>query len=236
MRFFSTDPNEPGVIAIGQVAVGIFAFGQLAVGVIAIGQLARGVIAVGQVAVGFVALGQGALGVLWAGGMGAVGGRGFGLCLKVLPKIVLQRFERPQLPPQGTVQDVIEKGRGWVLARIKDGRLLVDGEPVDFALSDRAGTELARAIQQEHNHACLTMRAEDKVVGQEAGYRQAVERERVLSVARLSSWVEKAPQVKLEGPFTSPAGLFVRALGMCALVVAWYLIAGFEILGMFMVP
>lgn len=233
MRIFSTDPNEPGIFAIGQVAVGVFAFGQLSVGVIAIGQLARGVIAIGQVAVGFVAVGQGALGVLWAGGMGAVGGRGFGLCLKILPKIVLEKFERPQLPPVGTVRDVVEQGRGWVLARIKDGRLHVDGEPVDYALSDQAKAELAKAIQAEHNHACLTMRAEDRVLDQDAGYRQAVERERVLSVARMSSWVERAPQVRLEGPLTSPGGLFLRALGMCVLVAAWYFIAGFEILGMF---
>lgn len=233
MRLFSTDPDEPGVFAIGQVAVGVFAFGQLAVGVIAIGQLARGVIAVGQVAVGFVAVGQGALGVLYAGGMGAVGGRGFGLCLKVLPKVVLERFERPQLPPLGTVQDVIAKGRGWVLARIKDARLWVDGEPVDFELSDEAKAELGRAIAQDHNHACLTMRSEQRIVRQEGGYRDAAETEQVLRVQRLSSWVERSPEVRLEGPLTSIGGLLLRALGMCALVAAWYFIAGFEILEMF---
>ena len=82
MDWVSTDPDRPGVFAFGQQAYGVFAFGQLACGVVAIGQVARGVIAIGQGAVGIVAIGQAALGVLYAGGMIAIGGRGFGICLK----------------------------------------------------------------------------------------------------------------------------------------------------------
>jgi hypothetical protein len=58
MRLVSTDPNEPGIFAVGQLAVGIFALGQLSLGVVAVGQLARGVFAFGQLAVGVVAIGQ----------------------------------------------------------------------------------------------------------------------------------------------------------------------------------
>lgn len=229
MRLISTNPGEPGVFAVGQLAVGVFAFGQMALGVVAVGQVARGVFALGQLAIGFVAFGQASLGVLWAGGMVAVGGRGIGLCLKVLPKVVVERFERPQLPPLNTLQDVLAEGRGWVLARIKDRGLHVDGAPLDFAMSPEADEQLERAAAQGHNHACLTLRREEQVVGQDVGYRQPVARERVLHVARLLSWEERSPLVRFEGPLTSAGGLLLRALGMCVLLVAWYVVAGADL-------
>ncbi|MGE0785345.1 MAG: hypothetical protein AB7S26_06640 [Sandaracinaceae bacterium] len=233
MRLFSTDPDVPGVFAVGQVAVGIFAFGQLAVGVVAIGQVARGVFALGQLAIGFVAVGQGALGVLYAGGMGAIGGRGFGLCLKMLPKMVIDRFERPTLPPVSSLAEALEKGRGWVVARIKEGRFVIDGTPFEPELAEDARRELARAVAQQHNHALLTLRTEDRVEASDGGYRDPVGRSKVAIVARLSSWVERAPELRLEGPLTSIGGLILRGIGMIGLVIAWYFIAGQEILAMF---
>jgi thioredoxin reductase len=37
VRILSTDPDVPGIFAIGQVATGVFACGQMATGLIAIG-------------------------------------------------------------------------------------------------------------------------------------------------------------------------------------------------------
>ncbi len=234
MRLFSTDPSEPGVFAVGQVAVGIFAFGQLSLGVVAIGQVARGVIAIGQLAVGIVAIGQAALGVLYAGGMISVGGRGFGICLRLLPKVVVERFQRPQLPPIGSVADVLAKGRGWVLAHVTSDGLAVDGLSERAAppleLGEEARPQLDRARAEGHTHACLTLRVEERAVDEEVGYREAVPRARALRVARLSSWLERPPQLRLEGPLTSAVGLLVRAVAMCGVIAAWYYAVGFDLL------
>jgi hypothetical protein len=236
----STDPERPGIFAFGQFAWGIFALGQMASGVIAIGQVATGVIAIGQGAVGIVAIGQGALGVLYAGGMIAVGGRGFGVCLKVLPKIELQRFERPSLPPLSTIEELAdaEPGaqmeRGWVLAEVKDGELRVDRARAPFELSPEAQVQLQAATEAGHTHACVTVVPERRVLGSEAGYRRAVEQEVVLEARRLASWREASPRVHVEGSMTGPVGLLLRAAGMVGLATAWWLLAGTHVFAMFL--
>src|SRR5262245_45469032 len=115
MRIFSTDPEQPGVFAVGQLAVGVFALGQLSLGVVAVGQLARGVIAIGQLAVGVVAIGQGAVG-LWHGtGMVALGGqRGFGGVLHLLPRLVDEPL--PELAPPTPIADLVggAAATGWI--------------------------------------------------------------------------------------------------------------------------
>lgn len=239
MDIISTDPERPGVFAFGQSAWGIFALGQLSSGVIAIGQVATGVIAIGQGAVGIVAIGQGALGVLYGGGMIAVGGRGFGVCLKVLPKIELHRFERPSLPPLSTIEELSDvlpgapTERGWVLAEVKDGALLIDGARAPFELSEEAKGQLRDATQAGHTHACVTVVPERRVVESEAGYRRAAEQEVVLEGRRLASWKEAPPRIEMKGSMTGPAGLLLRALGMVGLAAAWWVLAGMHVFAMF---
>lgn len=232
---FSTDPDRPGVFAVGQVAWGIFALGQMATGVIAIGQVARGVVAIGQGAVGFVAIGQGAIGVLYAGGMMAVGGRGFGICLKVLPKLRISRHLRPKLPPLSSLASFATEKRGWLLCQVsRDGELTVDGAPAPLELTDEAKAQLQKARADEHNHACVTIEVDERVKEERAGaYREAADRQRVLVGKRLSSWFEGQPRVHLEGPLTNLGGLFLRFVGFLALIGAWWLLAGQDVAAMF---
>ena len=220
---------------MGQVAWGIFALGQMATGVIAIGQVARGVIAIGQGAVGFVAIGQGAIGVFYAGGMMAVGGRGFGICLKVLPKLRISRYLRPRLPPLTPLAGFERDKRGWLLCEVtRDGKLTVDGAPAPLELTEEAKAQLAGARNGDHNHACVTIEVDERVEDERGGaYREAVERQRVLVGKRLSTWYEGQPRVHLEGPLTSVGGLFVRFLGFLALIAAWWLLAGQDVVAMF---
>jgi len=228
LEILSTDPDRPGIFAVGQLAYGVFALGQLSTGVVAIGQVARGVIAVGQGAVGIVAIGQGALGVVYAGGMMAVGGRGFGICLKMLPEIRISRHRRPTLPPLSTIEELSSgMDNGWLLTRIVDGELVVDGRTAPVDLDAAARAQLEAAVAAGHNHACLTVNVEERVIDDDAGgYRRAADRERILTCPRLSSWFEGSPRVHLEGPLRGVGGLVLRAIGMCALGVAWWLIAG----------
>ncbi|MCZ7680559.1 MAG: hypothetical protein M5U28_18060 [Sandaracinaceae bacterium] len=234
MDWLSTDPDRPGVFAVGQEACGIFALGQLATGVVAIGQVARGVVAIGQGAVGVVAIGQGALGVLYGAGMVAVGGRGFGLALKLLPKVRIERFERPALPPLSRLEQLRagEPAHGWLLARVEDGALTVDGAPLELEATAELAGQLREAVQAGHTHACVTVEVEDRAQPPQGGYRQAAPRERVLVGKRIKSWREAQPRVHLEGPLTDAVGLVVRAVGMAALAWAWWLIAGADITAM----
>jgi hypothetical protein len=106
MRFFTANPNEVGVIAVGQMATGIIAFGQLA----------RGCIAVGQAAIGLVAVGQASVGVFQATGMvGVAGRRGFGIIIPLIPTI-----SPPSIPPATTSFADLRGGRGagWVKATL----------------------------------------------------------------------------------------------------------------------
>lgn len=234
MDWLSTDPDRPGVFAIGQEACGIFALGQLATGVVAIGQVARGVVAVGQGAVGVVAIGQGALGVLYGAGMVAVGGRGFGLALKLLPKVRIERFDRPDLPPLSSLGQLRagEVRQGWLLARIDDGALSVDGAPLEIEPTAELTGQLRQASHERHTHACVTVEVEDRAQPPQGGYRQASPRERVLVGKRIKSWREAQPRVHLEGPLTDAVGLLVRAVGMAALAWAWWLLAGADVTAM----
>jgi len=122
MRWFSSDPSEPGFIAVGQRAVGVIAFGQIAYGVIAVGQMARGVIAVGQAAIGVFAAGQLALGLGWGVGMVGLGGRGkFGV-LRLLPE--LRRPAPPADVPKTVPLEALLAGslqEGYLPARIEEG-------------------------------------------------------------------------------------------------------------------
>ncbi len=233
MDWLSTDPERPGVFAVGQVAYGIFALGQIATGVIAIGQLARGVIAIGQGAVGIVAIGQGAVGVLYGGGMMAVAGRGFGGVLKVLPKARIERFERPALPPLSSLAELRERrAQGWVLAEIDDGKLVAGGAELDLEASDELKAQLAAAVAAEHTHACVSVDVEERVLAPQGGYREAAPHELVSVGTRLNSWREAQPRVHFEGPLTGVLGMLVRAVGFAALCYAWWLLAGAEIAAM----
>ncbi|MCA9682233.1 MAG: hypothetical protein KC457_08560 [Myxococcales bacterium] len=116
MRLLSTDPDEPGVFAVGQVAYGIVALGQMATGVIAIGQVARGVIAIGQGAIGLIAVGQGAIGLYAGLAMLGIFGRGFPL--PVVPKLPRPR----QLPGTTDLSQVrMGYGDGWIEAELAPG-------------------------------------------------------------------------------------------------------------------
>lgn len=127
MRFFSSDPQEPGFIAAGQFAYGVIAFGQMATGVIAIGQVARGVVAIGQLAIGFVAIGQMAFGLF--AGVAMIGAFGRGWPLRLVPKL-----GRPRLLPPTTKVGGIRTGYGdgWIDATLVSGeagipRLQIEG-------------------------------------------------------------------------------------------------------------
>lgn len=124
MRMVSTDPSEPGIFAVGQVAFGV----------VALGQVAAGVIAIGQGAVGLVAIGQGAVGLYYGGAMLGIFGRGFPLGL-------VPRFPPPRtLPPTTDLSQVrVGYGDGWVDAELGTGRsgaptLLIGGASAEVRL------------------------------------------------------------------------------------------------------
>jgi hypothetical protein len=239
MDWFSSDPDRPGVFSVSQEAYGIFALGQMATGVIAIGQLARGVIAIGQGAVGLVAVGQGAVGVFYAVAMIGVGGRGLGGVLPILPKIRIERFERPVTPPLTTLRE-LERGDvedGWLLARIEPtsaGAVLdVDGRTLGLEQKPEVAGKLSVAGGADHTHACVHVQAEERRRDPDGGYREAQPSERVLVVDRFQSWREAAPRAHLEGPLTSIGGLAIRALGLFVLAAAYWVLAGADIFALF---
>jgi hypothetical protein len=176
MRLFSTDPNEPGIFAVGQLSVGIFALGQLSLGIVAIGQLARGVFAFGQLAVGVVAIGQGAVGLFHGTGMVALAGqRGFGIVLHSLPRLVAE--PAPPLAPPMPVSDIVagDVPSGWIPARLVVGpagpRVIPDdGKDLEVdVLLVRA--ELLAGVARGCDRAHLRVRRE--VAIDQGGYRQA---------------------------------------------------------------
>lgn len=235
MQLFSTDPDQPGIFAVGQIAYGIFALGQMATGVIAIGQIARGFIAIGQGAVGFIAIGQGAIGVFYAVGMGAVGARGRGGVLQLLPKIFFDRHERPKLPPLTALAEFSALNRGWLLARVEQGQLLLEDEPVPVVLSPEAQGSLDEAEGTENNFACLTIEVREELVEERgSAYREAAERDRQLVAKRLTTWYEGPPTLRVQGKLTGIGGLFLRACGFVLLIAAWWLLAGSDIVALFL--
>lgn len=220
------------MFAVGQEAVGIFALGQMATGVIAIGQIARGVIAIGQGAVGIVAIGQGALGVAYGAAMLGIGGRGFGGVLRVFPKVVVEKFEAPPLPPLTTLAALrgAQVEDGWVLAQLEETAIVIDGARPELELDDEAKGTLAKAPDWGHNRACIRLEAQERTREADGGYRAAAPRERVLVARRMITWKERRPRYILEGPLTHPAGLFLRACALVALAVAWWILAGRDVL------
>lgn len=226
MRWFSTDPEQPGVFAVGQLAQGIFALGQMATGVIAIGQLARGVIAVGQGAVGFVAIGQGALGIFYGIGMVGVVGRGRGWVLKLLPEVRVERPVIPTVPPPRALASLQSDGdHGWVEMKVHRGEL-EDGAAL--VLSEETRLQLAAARDQGHDRCFARVVVEREVEEDAGGYRAAPESRILRRVERVLSWSSKT-RVRLHGPFTSIGGLVLRMFGMIALAGAWWLLAGADI-------
>lgn len=236
MDWLSTDPSRPGVIAFGHEASGIVAIGQFACGVVAIGQIARGVIAIGQVAIGVFAIGQVTLGVLYGVGAIGVAVRGFGVVLEILPAFRIERFVRPSPLPRTVPLDALRSGRaarGWVLARIDQGRLVAGGALLELVPTATLHAQLADAAREGHTHACVAVEVEDRAQPpQGGGYRDAAPRERVLVGIEMRSWREPPLRVRLEGPLTGPLGLALRALGLLALAGAFYFVVGVELLAM----
>lgn len=183
MRLVSTDPDQPGIFAFGQFAVGVIAVGQLALGVVAIGQVARGVFALGQAAVGVFAVGQGAIGLYHGTGMVALAGpRGYGLALHLLPRVL--REEPPLLPPAIAAAELLERRseRGWLHAKLLDGaggaRVVLEGAsaPVDTAML-QGRLDAARAEGNDWVHLLVSAEADVD----EAGYREAETKVRLVA-------------------------------------------------------
>lgn len=232
MRLLSTNPDEPGVFAIGQVATGIFAFGQMATGVIAIGQLARGVVAVGQLAVGFVAVGQACYAPLWGGGMVGITGRGFGFVLKMLPKY-RPDFGAPEgWATCGGLIDAREKGQGLVRAQIRSHALYgEDGQPLDLLVGPFAAPALAQA---EDSQAIVHVAAES-VQDTDGTYREAPQTHQVLRAQAITPWKRWPwPLEAITGTGCAPLWqLLLRAVAFVGVVVGWYFIVGEAIVDMF---
>jgi len=239
MDWLSTDPNRPGVFAVGGEAVGIFALGQAALGVIAVGQVARGVIAVGQGAVGIVAIGQGALGVLYGLGMVATGAFGGGLVLRMVPK---RQVAADTPPPQATpIELLLEagEGTGWVPVEIvRDGDgVTVTHERVQLGIASgdvaRLAQDLARALGSKRRRpAFVRVEAHRVTSGAAPGYRAAAPHETELRVLAVHDW-RPAEFSPLADRGIGVVGLLARLLGMFVLVVAWWLLAGRSIVAMF---
>ncbi len=241
MRLFSTDPNEPGVIAVGQHAVGIFAFGQFAYGVVAVGQIARGVIAIGQGAAGVFAIGQVAFGVfagglagfgLWrsygwvslgawrVGGLLGIGGRhaSGGIVLPLVPTSLEEPL--PSLP-KATPSHDLERGtvsEGWMTAVIgPDGRLVAD-LPLGATV---VGEEIQSAIREGHDRAMVRVRVTH---APRTDYRAVARRELVAD--HVITWSSRRPRCWAfagGAPFgrATKTAIVVRALVQGVLVLTW---------------
>lgn len=131
MQIVSTNPNEFGLIAVGQEAWGVVAIGQMARGFLVLGQLAIGIAGVGQCCACIWGVGQVGMGVAWFGAMVGVGGRGFGGVIRLVPGLDPPRLAPPEVPldevlagsNSGHVKlDVVQSPAGPTFAR--DGRAL----------------------------------------------------------------------------------------------------------------
>jgi hypothetical protein len=176
VRILSTNPNEPGVFAVGQEAVGIFALGQLALGVVAVGQLSRGVVAVGQLSVGVFCIGQGAVGLFHGTGMLAIAGQqGFGLALHLLPRLVAE--PPPQLELPTPVASLLggAASYGWIpmsIVATPGGVSAVADEAPGLAVDLRA---VRAALEEGHASGCdrAHVRVRVDVTVDPSGYRAA---------------------------------------------------------------
>jgi hypothetical protein len=233
LDFFSTDPERPGVIAVGQLAYGVFALGQLATGVVAVGQLARGVIAVGQGAVGVVALGQGAISLGYGVAMMGVVGRGLGFVVPVLPRIRIERPKVPEVSPVAELEALVpdDPAGAWVPVEVVDGKLRYRGEDL---VADMTPIEasLDSASQKDHTRAFVRLSSRTEVVGSGKGYRQPAQTREAYEAHSLRSYSDRT-RIRLEGPLTDPLGLVVRLLGFVALAAAWWFLAGRDVAALF---
>jgi hypothetical protein len=229
VRIVSTDPDQPGFFAIGQVAVGVIAVGQLALGVIAIGQLARGVICIGQGAVGVIAIGQGAVGLWYGTGILALAGqRGYGLALHTLPQIV--RDPLPDLAPPTPLRDLVEGrvGSGWIPAKL-DARGLIEPDEGPAPL-DASNVYSALLDAQRRGLDRLHVKVRASVVPEASEYRAA--RSHVLLVAeqivayssdRPAYLAYGVPPKGAPGGRASAASIVVRTIvWLIALVVVFF--------------
>jgi hypothetical protein len=220
VRIVSTDPEQPGVFAIGQEARGIFALGQMATGVVAVGQLARGVIVVGQLAIGVVAVGQGAVALGWGGGMIGVVGRGFGIVLKLAPRYRADRG-RPKFP-----------GEGWLDARVlRHGLVDGDGKPLDIEMTPEVAATLART---NDSPAFVHVAAEERPE-REGGYREPAETRRVLRAVAVTPWTPWPwPFEALSDGEPAPVWqLVLRAIALAGLAAVWWFVVGQSLIAMF---
>jgi len=233
VRLFSTDPDDPGVFAVGQLAYGVFALGQMATGVVAIGQLARGVIAIGQGAIGIVAIGQGAVGVAYGIGMIGLVGRGLGIVVPVLPKVRIVRSKPPKVSPIVELGDLEAAGPdgAWVRMSLDDEQLSCGGKALDLETA-MVAAPLSHAVANGHRHAMVKLTVRIEVIGPAEGYRDAPETRDVYKALSLHSWSDKT-EVKLEGPLTSILGLLARTVGFCGLAALWWFLAGRDVAALF---
>lgn len=225
------DPNEPALLAVGQEAVGIFAFGQAALGVVAVGQMARGVFVVGQLAIGVFGVGQGVLCIGWGGGMLGVAGRGFGIVLRVLPKLRRESGRPVGLPAETTVQQlsVAPAGtRGTVFGARQNGVLHADTTAVAALDSLPQVVETLRTAPLDGPVAMVIEVGQREVESAEVDYRAAPVMERTFTIVQAVPWTPwRWPFEAISG--TGPASLgelVLRGLGMVALCVAWWFLAG----------
>ncbi len=224
MRWFSTDPSEPGFIAVGQRAVGVLAFGQISYGVIAFGQVARGVVAVGQVAVGVVAAGQVALGLGWGIGMVGLGGRGMFGVLRILP--ALKRTRAPVDAPKVTPVEALLAGsvqEGYLPIRIEEGALVLPE-------AARAHVDAAAVLDQVRvaagageTEGVLGVAAYVRPQDDGSGYREAAGSTVRLEAAALTTWRPPAWRIiSYRGDMTaSPAEVALRVLAWMVLAVTY---------------
>jgi hypothetical protein len=235
VRIFTTNPNEPALLAVGQEAVGIFAFGQVALGVVAVGQMARGVFVVGQLAIGVVGLGQGVACLGWGGGMVGVAGRGFGVVLRVLPKLRRGSGRPVGLPAEMTMQQLSRAPagtRGTVFGALQNGVVHADTTAVAALDSLPQVVETLRAAPPDGQLAMVVEVGQREIESAEVDYRAAPAMQRTFTIVQAVPWTPwRWPFEAMSG--TGPASLgelLLRGLGMTALCLAWWFIAGSEMI------
>lgn len=144
MQVVSTNPNEFGILAIGQEAWGFIAIGQMARGVFVLGQLAVGVAGAGQCCACIWGVGQVGFGVGWFTAMVGLGGRGYGGVLRLIPGLDPPRQAPPEVPLDQVVAgattgyvklDVLATEAGPVLAQA--------GRPLPIKLTRSVAAALA---------------------------------------------------------------------------------------------
>lgn len=252
MQLFSSDPNVPGVFAVGQMATGVFVLAQFGTGVFVVAQFGRGVFVLGQFAVGFVAVGQFAAGIISTGGMGAIGGRSFfGLpMLALLPRLRWPFAPQTPLPTETTLAALTsgEVEEGFVRVRVarEAGRLVArtsesGGKELLAAELDAA---VVRALGDEadagRGEALVGVLAETRRADDGAGFRDAPPLTRHLSVQTVQAILPPVWRTPFLGASNANAeqemsvaeacGRLTLWLGLC---VGWWLGVGQALVAMF---